>query len=354
MTPPVGVDAELILHVGAPKTGSSAAQRHFCSQAAVLRRHGIHYPPHRLDTNGVSGGHGDLLARALAAPARAGRRLLGRHLADARRSGCRLLLSAEAAFLQPHAVTAILPTPRFHVVCLLRHPLDAVVSHHNQGVKRHRSRRPLWRLARAILAHRDPVRSLVGDPLLAWLVAAGAERLAVLPYVVAGTTVDTVALLRGWLGLPAAALPTTVNSSYTPGALEFRRLVNHLPPDLIEPIDADLDRWLQAYSDARPAWRPALEDLVDADVSRALDDHFRPAVEQVEKAFRLRLDRRRHRTRLGHADTPADVWKCLATASDLATSIGRAVVATVAATPDRPLPPALTQLHALAQEGSRS
>ena len=91
MTTLISPDTELILHVGAPKTGTSAVQRHFHAQADVLRRHGIHYPHHHLDANGVSGGHGDLLAQALAAGPIAGRQAIAQNLAAARRAECRLL-----------------------------------------------------------------------------------------------------------------------------------------------------------------------------------------------------------------------------------------------------------------------
>lgn len=37
----IPADARLILHIGAPKTGSSAVQRYCCEHAADLRRPGI-------------------------------------------------------------------------------------------------------------------------------------------------------------------------------------------------------------------------------------------------------------------------------------------------------------------------
>ncbi len=174
-----------------------------------------------------------------------------------------------------------------------------------------------------------------------------------LPYVVAGTAIDATAVLREILGLPATATRVAVNSSYTPGALEFKRLVNHLAPDLLALIDADLDRWLQAYSDARPDWRPALEDLVDADICTALEDHFRPAVVRVEQAFGMRLGRR-SRSPQGPADSPADVCASLAADRDLAARLARAVAAAVAATPAASLPAAVAQLGVLAQAMTRS
>lgn len=322
-------DAELILHIGAPKTGTSAVQRHFHAQAEVLRRHGLHYPRHGLDANGVSGGHADLVALVLGAGPAAGRRALVRHLADARRAGCRLLLSAESTFLHPAAIVAALPTPRFHVVALARHPLDAVVSHHNQGVKRHRTRRPLRRLAAAIVAAHEPLRSLSGEPLLEWRDRCGRERVTVLPYVVAGETVDATALLRAVVGLPTMARPRPVNTSYPPAALELKRLVNLVPAELLGNLDEALDLRLQAFADARGRPAPTLDDLLDADSCAALEGVFQPAVARVEAAFGIRLGRRAPvATSPG---TPADAWSELALERPLAEQLRAAVAAALAA-----------------------
>ena len=330
MTTLISPDTELILHVGAPKTGTSAVQRHFHAQADVLRRHGIHYPHHHLDANGVSGGHGDLLAQALAAGPIAGRQAIAQNLAAARRAECRLLLSAESAFLHPQAIVATLPTSRFHVICLARHPLDAVVSHHNQGVKRHRTKRPLRRLAAMILAAREPPRSLSGEPLFEWRACCGDERLTVLPYVVAGVPVDATAMLRELIGLPAEAPAGQVNRSYTPGAVELKRLVNHLPTKLLDAVDGEFDLRLQADADSRQEPRPTLTELLDVDTCAALDRVFRPTVDRLEAEFGICLGRdvARPTTTI---DTAEAVWSRLADDPVFAARIRAVVTAARAA-----------------------
>jgi len=35
---------KIILHVGAPKTGSTFLQRHFCENQSILRSEGVYYP----------------------------------------------------------------------------------------------------------------------------------------------------------------------------------------------------------------------------------------------------------------------------------------------------------------------
>lgn len=325
----IPADARLILHIGAPKTGSSAVQRYCCEHAADLRREGLHYPEHPLDANGVSGGHGELFALLLGGQAAAARRALACHLADARRAGCRLVLSAEGMLPHAGAVVAALPTDHFHVVCFVRHPLDAIASHHNQGIKRHFGTGPLAKAAAAILAGSFPNPSLSGEVLLDWLVHCGRARMAVLPYVVNGQPIDATAAFLELMGLLApAGRAALVNRSYTPVAAAFKRLVNGLPEALLAAVDAPLDAALQAYSDARPEPRPMLEHLVDPAQHAALERHFRGSVERVEAAFGIQLECRRPAAPGSGAaadDTIEAVWRHVARDERLAGHLHDAV-----------------------------
>ena len=326
----IPADAELVLHIGAPKTGSSAIQRHCCLHAADLRAAGIHYPPHPLDANGVSGGHGELFGLLLGGQAASARRALACHLADARRAGCRLLLSAEGVFAQAAAIVPALPTPRFHIVCLLRHPLDAIASHHNQGIKRHFGTGPLAQAADALIsgAHVNP--ALSGGALFDWLRTCGRDRMTVLPYIVNGQPVDALDRLAAVFGLPAPAGCRPINRSYTPAAAALRRMVNGLPEPLLVDFDERLDRALQAYSDASDTMPPQVADLLDAGQSAALERLFRPDVERLEAAFGIRLEvrgRAADRDQTGGSDTLAAVWRHVQRDARLAEAVRAAVAA---------------------------
>ena len=54
-------DVELIknvyIHVGPPKTGTSAVQKWLNSNQRFLKENGIYYPSHNVDSNGVSSGN---------------------------------------------------------------------------------------------------------------------------------------------------------------------------------------------------------------------------------------------------------------------------------------------------------
>lgn len=329
MTDRIPADTELVLHIGAPKTGSSAIQRHCCLHAAALRDAGLHYPPHPLDANGVSGGHGELFGLLLGGQAAAARRALACHLADARRAGCRLVLSAEGIFAQAAAIVPALPTRRCHVVCLVRHPLDAIASHHNQGIKRHFGTGPLVQAAEALVtrAHVNP--TLSGGALLDWLRSCGRERMTVLPYIVDGRPVDAVASFLAVFGLSAPPGSPPINRSYTPAAAALRRMVNGLPEPLLVAFDERLDRSLQAYSDARTTRRPTLADLVDEGHRAALEQLFRPDVERLEEAFGFRLEVRGRPggDLTGGDDTLAEVWGHVRQDAGLAAAVRAAVAA---------------------------
>lgn len=327
--------AELVLHVGAPKTGSSAVQRHFCAHAEEIGRLGVHYPPHPLDPNGVSGGHGELTTLLLTGHAPEVGRRVRTHLADARRAGRRLFLSAESFMPHARSLSLAVPQRRTHVVCIVRHPLDALASHYNQGVKRHFGRGPLRQAVKVVLSGELPNPSLSGAALFDWLDRFGRERMTVVPYVEQGVAIDATATMLALLGLPPAPGEPAVNRSYTPAAVEFKRLVNGLPPDVLLPFDASLDASLQAYSDARPAVRPVLEEILDADEVAALERHFQPDVDRIAETFGITIDRLRAPPRdaasPGPADSLAVVWEHVAGDASLAATVRDAVAAAMAA-----------------------
>ncbi len=323
--------AELVLHIGGPKTGSSAVQRMFCEQAAALRRQGVHYPPHPLDTNGVSGGHGELITKLTTAGGAAGRDELGSWLTDARRAGCRLLLSAENAWEHAAAIADAVRTRRFHVVCFVRHPLDALASHHNQGVKRHAGRATIVQATRAVLENRVPTESLSGDVLFQWLSVCGRERMTLLPYIESGRPVDAPARLARLLGVECGQpVRPGVNRSYTPAAIEFKRLVNHLPPGAILPLDAPLDLRLQQYSDNSPVAGPGLRELVGDEMYGALERHFQPVVERLTAVFGIRLECRDAEPATA-VDSPELVWRFVSEDHRLASGLRAATATALAA-----------------------
>ncbi len=333
--------AEFILHIGGPKTGSSAAQRAFCLHADLLRSQGILYPAHPLDQNGVSGGHGDIFVMLTNGQAEQARKTFEAYLDDARRNGCRLLMSAEVAFAMADTIVPALPTDAFHVVSFVRHPMDALASHYNQGIKRNASRGTLEQIAKVVVSMPSVPSSLTGVALFDWLRHCGHERMTVLPYVEGGRPVNTPVRLAAALGVTLeedAARP--VNASYTPAAVKFKLLVNHLPPPLLAAVDAELDVAVQAYSDLPRRRSQGLAEWVTPETIAGLEARFRDNVDRLQAEFGSAIVSRETIDSPPPSEAAVDsidaVWAHVRATGALAIRVQKAVAAALATEPGNP------------------
>ncbi|APD95381.1 hypothetical protein BM523_16045 [Alteromonas mediterranea] len=129
---------KIVLHIGPPKTGSSAIQ-HWCAlNHANLKSSGIFYPLHDLDANGVSSGNimSVFIRNEFTGELEFSEAKMSKALDDAAIAGAEiLLLSSEFFFKKVDELAVNLPTAEF--VAYIRFELDKLVSNYNQSVKRH-------------------------------------------------------------------------------------------------------------------------------------------------------------------------------------------------------------------------
>jgi len=127
----------IVVHIGPPKTGTSALQYWFLANRSELGSFGVYYPKHDMGCNHISSGHVDLLFDRCRSPGltfHAAR--YERLLDDFARSGCHtLLLSSEFFYHQADELHQILQGAEF--VLYLRNPLEIPETIYNQEVKRH-------------------------------------------------------------------------------------------------------------------------------------------------------------------------------------------------------------------------
>jgi len=228
----------VIVHVGPPKTGTSAIQYWFTKHRHLLAD--IYYPEHGLDQNNISSGHADLILDRL----------------DNRKTTVSVsrLSDLLATFKSSTKTTLFLSSEYFskHVVELskrididveflfyLRDPIERQQSTYIQGVKRHNATIPFYLPSIFRLKMLDEVAS--------WQ-KAGAK-IVVRPYgqeFYSGGDIisDVFAYLN--TSLPkGVGRPEWINRTYGFEALEFKRYCNHFPIDRVE---ASLDRALQAFT----------------------------------------------------------------------------------------------------------
>tara|TARA_R110001583_G_scaffold195533_1_gene375559 strand:- start:101 stop:1432 length:1332 start_codon:yes stop_codon:yes gene_type:complete len=136
------MEKKIFIHVGPPKTGTSAIQSWFSKNTSQLRSNGVYYPAHALDSNGVSSGNlntvcdiltpndGSKVTRIIVSEKKVA--LL---LNDFYKSDFTTLFLSSEFFIQ-HMVLLKKLIPEANFIAYLRNPIEILESNYNQGVKR--------------------------------------------------------------------------------------------------------------------------------------------------------------------------------------------------------------------------
>lgn len=246
---------DVVLHIGAPKCGSSAIQRFCVSNRDELLALGYYYPEHSLDINGVSGGHTQLAGALLNGKTQQASITFHRWLQEARAHKATLLLSAEALYGQHEAMSELCQELRVKVVAFLRHPIEYLLANHNQGIKRHFATQRLGGLLPEFLGR--PTGHLVGLPLLSWADTFEANNCCFMPYkspATGGLPVEahflrSLDLSENCVIELSGQVQSMTNRSYVKSALELKRLLNIVLKEMPEQVAHQVDWSLQGYSD---------------------------------------------------------------------------------------------------------
>lgn len=247
---------DVVLHIGAPKTGTSAIQRFCMNNRQALLKKGYYYPEHHLDINNVSGGHGCIAGALMHGNIEDTRKNLKKYIAKARKQSACLLLSAEAFYAHYHeALYEMMEGLNVKIICFVRNPVEYLLANHNQGIKRHFSTQRLNDLIPKLIPQPSP--HLCGKPLIRWADAFGDENCIFKSYQApdAGGDVIEVQFLRalGWPDADVQALTQDIagmtNRSYVRSALELKRLLNTVLGSLPDQVAKKVDWCLQGYSD---------------------------------------------------------------------------------------------------------
>ncbi len=231
-----------VIHIGAPKTGSTALQRFCHAQRDRLRVHGVDYPLVSLR----GGGHHDLAFLLdggypeWATPQPKSLAELQLELIRSLGDEPTLLLSSENFFLFPHPERLaqllrdcdLLDDNELSIVLYLRRQDMAHASWYNQTIKAQGAVHTL----EDCLEHWDGLWDYRAQ-LQRWSAVFGEEALCVRRYVEDGPAgwlfkdfLDVLGLDSAPFDIPAA----TINSGLNRSLLEFQRTINRLP---LEPQD---------------------------------------------------------------------------------------------------------------------
>jgi hypothetical protein len=233
----VELNKEIYIHVGPPKTGTSAVQKWLSSNPSFLKEHGIYYPSHSVDINGVSSGN----VRSIYDVDKAKKFTLNKDrlskMLDAFSVNeySLLLLSSEFFFRRMDELKVHIPKAKF--IAYVRNPMEVKESNYNQSVKRH------FQLEKINATRSNRLPNMAR--LVEFTNTYGAQdvylRLYADNYFKRGNIVSD---LLSVIGVDANVTLPIVNNSYQLEALEFKRWFNQF--HLVD-YQVMVDRALQGF-----------------------------------------------------------------------------------------------------------
>jgi len=318
--------AEIILHVGAPKTGTSAIQRFCLRNRLALLRAGFYYPEHGIDKNGVSGGH-FLICQPGSSETVAGLGLLQKWLETAKKANLTLLLSSESFYVRSGLLWPSLQGKRVQVIGWYRHPIDSIVSNYNQSVKRNFSSHTLDHRCRSILKTQG-LQSYDGQCLQDWANLIGEQNCTFYPFrYSASQPIESV--LLNTIGLTSEQQrlfkidKALINRSYAFDALELKRRLNKLLDKQDVTENRAIDLFLQRYSDQHAHAPSSYVHMIPAATMQLLNQRFAqsqaqlferfPALAPIAEYAAMRDDAKDWQTVVGQSELQA-LWQEMAVA----------------------------------------
>lgn len=278
---------QVYLHIGMPKTGTSALQQFLLLNRDQLSEQGIYYPEHDLGGNGISSGNGEMLVH-----------IAENHGVDRAKSYLNklkagagehdLLLSSEFFFNYPGLIHEICPDAS--IILYYRNPISLLESSYNQAVKRLGQVYSFSRMLRSVLYSKDPFYT--GKTALKWLDLYGNEKISFRVYESSqfvGQNIydDFLACLGCDEFNSVNRLEEKVNVSYSPAALEIKRSLNGVMNDSMREFQKAIDIELQRISSQYSSSGGAQFSLYSEDELVAAKDFFRPYNEVIARAFEV-------------------------------------------------------------------
>ncbi|MEW9799428.1 hypothetical protein [Alteromonas sp. CYL-A6] len=260
------------LHIGPPKTGTSAIQRWLVSNRDLLTEHGIFYPEHELGPNGISSGHLHCLLSQTDAGWEVDETKVSRLLKAFEDSGCnRLLLSSEYFFYHIDTLVRLLPGVR--VVAYIRCPMETYESAYNQGVKRHGKTEPL--------SFSKNLHTTTLDTLAAAANTLSGTRFYFRAYLNTDKAdFNLLADFADLLNLPVVPDNTSTNPSYSLEALKVKRWLNQFK---LAELEADIDGILQGFPDGTRHYTLLPEDKLERHTKQCIN-----ALREFHAAFHIK------------------------------------------------------------------
>ena len=287
---------DVVIHIGSPKTGSSAIQKYLVEHRSQLIELGYYYPKHGLDQNGISGGHSIIGKNLLDGKIAEAKAVFRTFLSEAEQRKCTLLLSAESFFYKPNELKSIIENYRCKIIAFFRDPIDAIYSAYNQAIKRHYATTRLKNYCQNII--NQPAKQFSGESFQEWANAFGKEHLTVIGYdldLFKQTPIQSVFL--SIIGIPTEQQSKHfkfnhkfVNNSYCLAALELKRMLNFVLDREQTKYNESIDYFLQQRSDNYTGIKFQLADRLSPKTLHELNKKFTQSNQFIRDSFLLKIN----------------------------------------------------------------
>jgi len=282
---------DVVIHIGAPKTGSSAIQKFLLHNRKGLIHAGYYYPDHGLDENGVSGGQSILGKKLIDGELEAAKAILETYINEAKQQNCILLISAEALFNKFEPLKEMVGKNRCKIIAFTRDPIESLYSNYNQGIKRHYSTARLESYCKHLID--KPADFYTGAIFDKWSRVFGKENITILGYdlkVFNEVPIQSVFLLS--IGIDQTVQKdyfkidrNTINNSYYLAALELKRMLNFILDQEQYRLNNEIDWFLQGISDKSKHPRYKLADRISEDIYKQLKHKFTDTNKKIRKEY---------------------------------------------------------------------
>jgi hypothetical protein len=233
----------IIVHVGPPKTGSSAIQKWLNENQRLMLDNGYFYPSHNMDENGISSGNFRAILDVTPERKSTLNRVRFEALIEvfAESQHHTLLLSSE--YFVNHVRNILAVTENVLFIAYVRPPIEFVESIYNQSIKRHGQSK--------IIALRNQLSATSIDNIIALSNEFGNKHFKLRAYSESAGFYKSI--IHDFCDAIDFAVPNNaitdderVNRSYSFEALEFKRWLNFY---VGKKYDGELDPLLQKFND---------------------------------------------------------------------------------------------------------
>jgi len=124
----------ILLHIGTPKTGTSAIQKFLLENNTLLERQGYIYPLHSIDDNGIASGNGAQLIHLM----KIGQKNKAKNYLNSLMNKYKnktIILSSENFYHEPNLTKKLVENAK--IIVYIREQSEQIRADYNQSIKRH-------------------------------------------------------------------------------------------------------------------------------------------------------------------------------------------------------------------------